>query len=1639
VRVEKGEREMRGKIAWLGCLVALITAFLFVPSFAQDPENQVVIGAPPFSTVTDGAEQINIGNLNVSWNFPIVSTPGRGMPFHYYLTYSTGAVWKNKGGLWTGTTGLGRGWALNSTLPATFIQNQKVIQGCTGGAGGTTTDTWQNWTYIDQFGIRHPFAGAFASVNNCTGATTTSGPISSTDGSGFLLTPNAGPDGFGTITTPAGTILFGGSNAQTAAITSGMMTNMTDSNGNFLFFHAVSNGPVSMSDYLGGTVTATPGFDRLGLNPTPPYTPDKYQYIDSNGQTQTIQVTFTPKVVQTAFGCPSVSEGSSGGVTVPFTSSIIYPDGSKYSFTYEPTPGAPSTTTGRLASITLPSGGVIRYTYTGPNGGINCADGTTLGLSRQTPDGTTSYVRTNVSGTQWKTVITDPPDAQAVVNQQNVFFQVVGGAIPALLYETKRQLFQGPNTGTPLKTIFTCYNTGVPDCVATAITLPITKKIEKEHLQNGQERQKTTLLNAAGLVTETDETDWGPTAPGPLLRKVVTHYAALGNNIQDRPSDITTFDGAGNQIAQTKFSYDQTTPMSTASLSPAVPAHKPITGSRGNATTISRWIKSTGTFLSTIQTFDDTGNVLTRKDPNGNTTSFSYNDNFTDGTNRNTLVLLTKLTGPATGGASHITRSQYYFPTAQKAASCGENYPQASQCTVTAGAPQSDFVGFTYDSMNRILSEKRGDGGQDTFSYNVTSPPLTMTRNTLIASGVQMVNTTKLDGLGRASQTQLNSDPEGTDFVDTTYDGLGRKATVSNPYRSTSDGTFGAIQFTYDGLDRVTKLTQTDGSAINTQYVGNCATVTDEAGKVRKSCSDGLGRLTGVFEDPNAANLETDYFYDALDNLTCVQQRGGVSTPASTGCAFAATGDASSPWRIRRFAYDSLSRLMNATNPESGAISYTYDNNGNPITRTAPKPNQTSPSTTVVATYSYDALNRLTQKSYNDGATPTVKYGYDAVALAGCTTAPPALTASNSLGRRTAMCDGSGATSWNYDTMGRTLTQNQTIVGSSAVTLSIGYTYNFDGSVATLKYPSGKTLTYSYNAAARPISAVDSANSLNYVTGATYFPHGSLSGYVNGNSASFAGITATFGYNNRLQPVLLSAATPTQTVFSLSYGYGATGQNNGNPSTIVNNLTAGRTQTFTYDALNRVATAQSQATTGAACWGQNYGIDSWGNLTTENVTKCSAGSLSIGVDGGNHLTGGFAYDAAGNLTQEGTGTPSWTFSYDAENRLKTLGGSASATYTYDGDGQRTKMSNNGLFWRQPGGPILTKTTVGGAIIADRVYFGGNHIAIAHGTATSYLFQDSLGGEHLVTNATGVVCNDIDTLPFGGEIDYTTSCDPSYKFADMERDDQNSANLDYAINRYYDLRIGRWLTPDWETTPTDVPYASFGDPQTLNLYGYVRNNPIPRADSNGHCCDVDNVLNFVKGFANAYGSDNLAGVGRMDQPTSAGKIGAAFGDAAATVQGTAEALFGGGVEVGGLALDSTGVGAAAGVPANAAGAALIVQGTITAETGFSTLFSSAIGPKEGQNGGPGAGKSISDKTKSQALKENKNANGGQAKCVFCGEPVGKGTKNKINFDHAQAKSNGGNNSLNNTNVSCEYCNKSKGAGETPKNPKKPQQN
>src|SRR4029079_4879534 len=99
-------------------------------------------------------------------------------------------------------------------------------------------------------------------------------------------------------------------------------------------------------------------------------------------------------------------------------------------------------------------------------------------------------------------------------------------------------------------------------------------------------------------------------------------------------------------------------------------------------------------------------------------------------------------------------------------------------------------------------------------------------------------------------------------------------------------------------------------------------------------------------------------------------------------------------------------------------------------------------------------------------ATPAATYGYDGVAASSC--APPSLSDSNPKGERTSMCDASGTTSWAHDQMGRILTEKRTILGTSAWTKTAGYTYNLDGSIATIINPGvGRVMTYTTNGAGR--------------------------------------------------------------------------------------------------------------------------------------------------------------------------------------------------------------------------------------------------------------------------------------------------------------------------------------------------------------------------------------------------------------------------------------------------------------------------------------------------------------------------------------------------------------------------------------------
>jgi RHS repeat-associated protein len=487
-------------------------------------------------------------------------------------------------------------------------------------------------------------------------------------------------------------------------------------------------------------------------------------------------------------------------------------------------------------------------------------------------------------------------------------------------------------------------------------------------------------------------------------------------------------------------------------------------------------------------------------------------------------------------------------------------------------------------------------------------------------------------------------------------------------------------------------------------------------------------------------------------------------------------------------------------------------------------------------------------------------YGYD--------------SGTNGIGHLTGLADKAGTGSYGYEVMGRLATETRTLIGANNATISknISYVYNLDGSVNTLTYPSGKVITYTpwHNGAlgvSAPQEAKDLGSGINYVTSATYGPDGSLAGFISGSGGA-AAITNLFSYNNRLQPCRMTASTgalpvscadadPTHrgNVYDITYdfhvGNGTSGTDNGNVWGITNNKDTTRNQTFTYDPLNRLISAQNAGTNCAATtvngktayWGNSYGYDAWGNMLSKTVTKCGAENLSVTADAHNWIHSAapdYQYDAAGNMTYDATAHLNYTF--DQENRLT---GAAGYTYTYDADGNRVRKSNgnlaaNGtLYWYMTPG-VVAESDLAGTLKSEYIFFDGERVARRDGATGGggvfYYFSDHLQTASVITDSAGVIKAESDYYPWGGELKFVDNDSNDYKFTGKKRDIETG--LDYFGARYYSNGLGRWISADWSATPVPVPYANFYDPQTLNLYQFVGGNPASKADPDGHACPPD---------------------------------------------------------------------------------------------------------------------------------------------------------------------------------------------------------
>ncbi|MGO9270721.1 MAG: RHS repeat-associated core domain-containing protein [Terriglobia bacterium] len=285
--------------------------------------------------------------------------------------------------------------------------------------------------------------------------------------------------------------------------------------------------------------------------------------------------------------------------------------------------------------------------------------------------------------------------------------------------------------------------------------------------------------------------------------------------------------------------------------------------------------------------------------------------------------------------------------------------------------------------------------------------------------------------------------------------------------------------------------------------------------------------------------------------------------------------------------------------------------------------------------------------------------------------------------------------------------------------------------------------------------------------------------------------------------------------------------------------------TYTYDDFNRLAAASMPPSTPTLAYSYTY--DRFGNRWNQSLTTGTGWPMSLTFNGSNQITtAGFRYDATGNVLTDNA----HCYTYDGENRLSSVApltsppppqlpvcGTMAMSYVYDPDGKRVARMSSGAVVEQDyydaAGHEVAETNVSGTLLRAEIYAGARHLATWSSNATYFNHADWLGTERARSNSLGTVCETITSLPFGDGLSTSGNCgDPSPDhFTGKERDSESG--LDMFGARYYGSSLGRFMTPDWAAKPTAVPYAMFGNPQSLNLYSYVNNNPTTTRDLDGH--------------------------------------------------------------------------------------------------------------------------------------------------------------------------------------------------------------
>jgi RHS repeat-associated protein len=290
-------------------------------------------------------------------------------------------------------------------------------------------------------------------------------------------------------------------------------------------------------------------------------------------------------------------------------------------------------------------------------------------------------------------------------------------------------------------------------------------------------------------------------------------------------------------------------------------------------------------------------------------------------------------------------------------------------------------------------------------------------------------------------------------------------------------------------------------------------------------------------------------------------------------------------------------------------------------------------------------------------------------------------------------------------------------------------------------------------------------------------------------------------------------------ILDLKYNFNLGASDNGNVAGITNDRDSTRSQTFTYDQVNRLVTGGTTSSCGANCWGQTFGYDPFGNINKSG--SCSFQPTYSYLT--NHMTmiGGSVptYDANGNVTNDFLHTYAW----DANGRPVTVDG---VGLTYDALGRMVEQNRSGVYTEivyGPGGGKLALMS-GQTLQKAFVPLTGGSTAVYNSSGLAYYrHSDWLGSSRFASTPTRTMYSDGAYAPFGEA--YAQSGTADLSFTGMNQD--TVPNLYDFAAREYGIQ-GRWPSPD----PAGISSVSSKDPQTWNRYAYVRNSPLHAVDPFG---------------------------------------------------------------------------------------------------------------------------------------------------------------------------------------------------------------